>query len=80
MADITIRKLDDWVADHFRARARRAGRSLEEELRRELTEAALRVRREFAAESRNIRADLKNKYGVFSDSAELIREDREARG
>lgn len=80
MADVKIRKLDDWVADYFRARARRSGRSLEEELRRELTEAALRVRREFAAESRKIRAELKSKYGVFSDSAELIREDREARG
>jgi plasmid stability protein len=33
MADVKIRKLDDWVVESFRARAKRAGRSLEDELR-----------------------------------------------
>lgn len=80
MADVRIRKLEDWVAEHFRARARRSGRSFENELCRELTEAALRARREFAAESRKLRAELEDKYGIFSDSAELIRKDRETRG
>jgi plasmid stability protein len=38
MADAKIRKLDDWVVQSFRARAKEAGRSLEEELRQFLTE------------------------------------------
>lgn len=80
MADLKIRKLDDWVVEHFRSRAKQAGHSLEEELRRELTESALRARREFAQDSRRMRQELRDKYGVFSDSAELIREDRDARG
>ena len=48
MADVKIRKLDDWVVESFRARAKQAGRSLEEELRQFLTEAARERRRRFA--------------------------------
>ena len=48
MADVKIRKLDHWVVESFRARARQAGRSLEEELRQFLTEAVRERRRNFA--------------------------------
>lgn len=48
MADVKIRKLDDWVVESCRAQARRAGRSLEEELRQFLTGAARERRWRFA--------------------------------
>jgi len=80
MGDIRVRKLDDWVVGWFRSQAKHHGRSLEGELREVLTEAAMRRKQEVSAE---LRADLRafqKKYGLFSDSAELIREDRDARG
>ena len=55
MADVKIRNLDDWVVSSYRARARYAGRSVEEELRHTLTEAALAARREWAEELRKLR-------------------------
>ncbi len=33
MADVKIRKLDDWVVESFRAQAKKSGHSLEAELR-----------------------------------------------
>ncbi len=80
MADVKICRLDDWVVATHRDRAERAGRSLEEELRLLLTEAALRPQHEFAQRAAALREELRRQYGLFSDSAELIREDREARG
>ncbi len=65
------------VATH-RDQAKHAGRSLEEELRLLLTEAALRPQHEFAKEAAALREELRGQYGLFSDSAELIREDRDA--
>ena len=55
MADVKIRKLDDWVVASFRACARQAGRSLEEELRQFLTEAARERRRRFITEAQLLR-------------------------
>lgn len=53
---------------------------MEEELRVVLTEAALKPKLEFAAKAAELTASLKAKYGTFSDSTDLIREDREDRG
>jgi plasmid stability protein len=80
MADVKIRKLDDWVVESFRARARQAGRSLEEELRQFLTEAARKRRRRFVAELDELSAGLREKYGEFPDSTPLIREERDQYG
>ena len=77
---VKIRRLPDWVLDAHRARAEQEGVSLEEELRVVLTEAALKPKLEFAAKAAELTASLKAKYGTFSDSTELIREDREERG
>jgi plasmid stability protein len=80
MADVKIRKIPDWVVLHYQARARQAGRSVEEELRLLLTEDALRPQREFAEEADRLRRALFERHGLFSDSVELIREERERRG
>ncbi len=80
MADVRIRKLDDWVVATLRGRAERAGRSLEEELRVVLTEAALQPQHEFARRVAALREEVRREHGLFPDSTDLIREDREARG
>jgi plasmid stability protein len=36
MADVRVRKLEDWVVNWFRVQAKRHGRSLEGELRQAL--------------------------------------------
>ncbi len=64
----------------FRARAKRHGKSLEGELRELLTTIASDSKKNLSQELRSMRAELFTKYGVFSDSAKLIREDRDARG
>ena len=64
----------------FRARARKAGRSLEEDLRQCLTEAARERRRRFIAELDELNARLREKYGELADSTPLIREDRDQYG
>jgi plasmid stability protein len=80
MADVKIRMLPDWVVQAHRSRAEAVGRSLEEELRTLLTEAALAVQGEFSNEADTFREGLQAKYGTFADSTpELIR-DREQRG
>ena len=80
MADVKIRKLDDWVVASFRARAKQAGRSLEEELRQFLTEAARERRRRFAAKLEAFSEELRAKYGEMPDSTPLIREIRDEFG
>jgi plasmid stability protein len=80
MADVKIRKLDDWVVASFRARARQAGRSLEEELRQFLTEAARERRRRFAGKLEAFGEQLRSKYGEMPDSTPLIREGRDEFG
>ena len=80
MAEVKIRRLDDRVVATHRDRAERAGRSLEEELRLLLTEAALRPQHEFARRVAELREQIRREHGLFPDSTELIREDREARG
>ncbi len=80
MADIRVRKIEDWVVGWFRSQAKQHGQSLEGELRQALTEAALRRKQEVGAELRADLHALEKKYGVFSDSAKLIREARDGRG
>lgn len=77
MADVKIRKLDDWVLQSFRSRARRAGHSLEEELRQTLTDLAKGRERALIDEIDAFREGLRVKYGVQPDSTPLIRELRD---
>jgi plasmid stability protein len=80
MTEIRIRKVEDWVAESLRQRARSKGQSLEAALRALLLQEALRPKQELANELRQMRAELREKYGTFSESAALIREDRDVRG
>ena len=80
MPDVKVRRLPDWVVTALKSRAVQAGRSLEEELRVLLVDAAKKPQREIVAEVKALRAMLRRKYGTLSDSTEGIREDREARG
>jgi plasmid stability protein len=80
MADVKIRKLEDWVVETHRALAEAEGISLEEELRRVVTEAALKPQHDFALKVRALQEDLQAKYGIMPDSTPLIREERDRRG
>ncbi len=77
---IKIRKLAPWVVDAHKAKADVAGISLEEEVRRLLTEEALRPQKEWARKAAAWQEELRGRYGKLSDSTELIRADREERG
>jgi plasmid stability protein len=80
MADVLLRNLDDWVVSWYRAQGKKHGMSLEDELRHTLKHLVAARKRRIV---RQLRADLKRlemQFGLFSDSAELIRQDREERG
>ena len=77
MAQILVRKLDKDVVERLKRRAKKQGRSLEAEARIVLEQAA-KVDYEAALRMIDgIRAKLGGRR--FSDSAEIIREFREAR-
>jgi antitoxin FitA len=80
MAEIRVRKLEEWVVDALRARAKRHGQSLEGELRRLLCDEAKRPRFEAAERATALRAAIAQEHGLLPDSAASIREDRDARG
>ena len=76
MAQILIRNLDDELVGRLKKRAKGHGRSLQAEAKRILEEAAP----DYEAVWRRIdrfRNKLKRSGRTFSDSAELIREDRD---
>lgn len=80
MPSIHVRNLEPWVVEMLRDQAHRAGCSLEGYLRERLRDEAMRKRREWVEKLRAHREELFQKYGQFSDSAELIRQDRDERG
>jgi plasmid stability protein len=80
MTEVRIRNVDGWIVESLRARAKSKGNTLEGELRELLREEAMRSKRELAGQFREMRAQLRDKYGTFSDSAAVIREDRDSRG
>jgi plasmid stability protein len=75
MAQVLVRNLPDDVVDRLKARAALARHSLEQELRQILIEAARPGRDEILADMDRIRAMTPNV--PQTDSAELIREDRD---
>ena len=80
MTEVRIRNVDDWVVDSIRTRACAQGQSLEGALRALLQQEAMRPKLELANELRQMREQLHKKYGTFSDSTPLIREERDRRG
>jgi plasmid stability protein len=80
MAEVRVRKVEDWVVGWFRSQAKKHGHSLEGELRQALLETAQRRKQEIAADLRADLKQLEDKFGTFSDSTPLLREDRNKRG
>jgi plasmid stability protein len=81
MADVKIRKLDDRVARALRTRAAERGVSLEEEVRRTLSDSVKKKIEAFAQRASATRAATRRPKGKKpSDSAILIRKDRDAWG
>jgi plasmid stability protein len=79
MPDVLIRDVPRKVLDNLKRQAKLHRRSLQQELRQVLRdksefEAQLL---DFAERSRGIRERLLRRGGVFADSAESIRQDRE---
>jgi plasmid stability protein len=76
MGQIIVRNLDDSVIARLKARANRAGKSLEQSVRDILSDAARPSREEVWAEIDRLR----EKAGpVTLDATDLIREDRDSR-
>jgi plasmid stability protein len=75
MAQVIVRQLPDEVVVRLKARAAQARHSLEQELRNILIEAARPTRDEILADMDRIRA--MTPRTLQTDSAELIREDRD---
>jgi hypothetical protein len=80
MSEVRVRNLEPWVVEMLRDQAQRAGCSLEGYLRERLRDEAMRKRREWAARLKARQDEFREKYGALSDSAELIRQDRDERG
>jgi plasmid stability protein len=80
MADVKIRNLDDEVVASIRRQAEQAGRSLEQELRRIVTDEHRRRREALLADILAHQTSSRQRESTLVDSAELIREDRDARG
>ena len=77
MAQVLVRELEDDIVERLKRRAQRNGRSLEAELRIILANAIKPTVEEALEEMRRVREEFKGRH--FSDSAELIRDDRDSR-
>jgi plasmid stability protein len=77
MAQVIIRNLNEEVVERLKQRAQSRGLSLEQQLRDILTAASEPSREEIKAELARIRAMTPRR--LQTDSAELIREDRDNR-
>lgn len=80
MADVKIRNLDDGLRDTYQRMAEAEGISLEEQLRRVLSEYLSQERRKMILEVEEGLARMRDKYGVLPDSTPGIRADRDRRG
>jgi plasmid stability protein len=75
MAQVLVRGLDDELLKRLKAQAKEHNRSLEAELREIIESSVKYTPREFVEISRKLRERFKGR--MFSDSTELIREDRD---
>jgi plasmid stability protein len=79
MAELRVRNLPEDIKLMLKEQVSRQGQNLEMYLREVLSEQALRGRREWADRLKAQRDDFHEKYGLFSDSALMIREERDSR-
>ena len=79
MAQIIVRNLDDAIVETLKKRAERNNRSLEAEVRQILEQASQQLSWDEAWERVDaFRQKMIDSGRTFSDSAELIREDRDS--
>jgi plasmid stability protein len=78
MAQVLVRNLDEQVVTALRRKAELHGRSLEQELRVALAAAARLTNEERVALARRV-GDMTPPQVAQTDSAELIRQDRDTR-
>ena len=77
MAQVLVRNLDEKIVRQLKKRARQRGRSLQAEVKIILEEAAQLDHAAFWKAADSIRESLKQTGRKFSDSTELVREDRD---
>ncbi len=77
MAQVLVRNLDEKVVVRLKKRAAHRGRSLQAEVKMILEEAAEEEATDFWKAADQIRDQLRRTGRTFSDSAALIREDRD---
>ena len=80
MAEVKIRKLPDWVVDHHKRNAQKAGRSLEEELRILLTTDATGRRDYWLTQAAKTREKIRKRRGDLHELVDIIRQERERLG
>jgi len=80
MAEVHVRKMEDWVVDALRARARRHHRSLEAEVRQLLHDEVTDTRKRLVDQLERGLNGMEARHGLLPDSAAGIRADRDARG
>ena len=76
MAQVLVRQLDDKVVDRLKKRAKEHGRSLQSEVKTILEDAVPDYERAWKRID-SLRLRLKRSSRKFSNSADLIREDRD---
>jgi len=76
MANLLIRNVSEDIVSRLKDRAKKRNRSLQQELHSILVATATQSSEDLLKQSSRIRAKLRKKGVSFSDSAELLRQDR----
>ena len=77
MANVLVRNIPDEIITDLKQMAKLHNRPLQQELREILVRSASQPSRDIARQAAEIRRRLAGKHRTFSDSAELLREDRD---
>jgi antitoxin FitA len=77
MANVLIRDIPDEVVNDLKQMAKLHNRPLQQELREILVRTASQPYRDVARQAAEIRLRLAGQHRTFSDSAEMLREDRD---
>ena len=76
MANVLIRNISDEVLDKIKSMAKHRNRSLQQELSEAIENIASQSSLDFFQKAKELREKLRKKKVRFTDSAELLREDR----
>ncbi|MFO0943709.1 MAG: hypothetical protein U0930_23480 [Pirellulales bacterium] len=77
MTEIRIRNVDDWIVDQHRFNAKRMGTSLEQELKRVLSEGAFAKQHRIADEIDRHLESVETKFGNLPSCTGFIRDLRD---